>query len=118
MTKAKSGSASFAAQAERILDLQIEWRINKLGGYGPEGEVIYEAHPPGCPSVLVDSHGGAAATFMSNGSTAFTVSTNGDIEVSVLEGSFDQVLKRETGVPSRNCVRLLRETFTPCLPST
>ena len=59
---------SFAARAERILALPVAHRVNSLGGYGPGGEVVYEGHPAGCPSVLLDSQGDAAATFMSNGS--------------------------------------------------
>ena len=54
--------------AERIIELQIQDRVNKLGGYGPSGEVIYEKHPLSCPSVLVSKAGNAIATFMSNGS--------------------------------------------------
>jgi len=102
MAKARVAIPSFAKQAERILGLGIETRINELGGYGPGGEVIYEAHPRGCPSVLVDNYRDATATFTSNGSTAFTVKLPEGMEVNVLAGSFDGVEKHETGVPSTN----------------
>jgi len=93
---------SFAAEGRRILSLEIAHRVNALGGYGPSGEVIYETHPAGCPSVLVDSRGSATATFMSNGSVGFHVTLAGGMEVPVLETSFDFVEKREVGVPSNN----------------
>ncbi len=102
MARAKVAIPSFAKQAERILGLEIETRINKLGGYGPAGEVIYEGHPQGCPSVLVDNYQEATATFTSNGSTAFTVTLPEGMEVHVLAGSFDGVEKHEIGVPSTN----------------
>ncbi|KPK83519.1 MAG: hypothetical protein AMJ81_08095, partial [Phycisphaerae bacterium SM23_33] len=93
---------SLAARAERILALPVAHRVSALGGYGPGGEVIYEAHPPGCPSVLVDSQGDATASFMSNGSVDFLVRLQQGMDVHVLDGSFDAVEKRETGVPSAN----------------
>lgn len=101
-TKKQAGLATFADEAEHILSLQVAHRVNKLGGYGPDSEVIYEGHPSGCPSVLVDSQGDATVTFMSNGSTAFVVSLEGGFEVPVLAGSFDAVEKREIGTPSNN----------------
>ncbi len=52
MSKASKPAPSFAAQAERVLALPVAYRVNALGGYGPGSEVIYEAHPPGCPSAL------------------------------------------------------------------
>ena len=93
---------AFAREARRLLDLPVAHRVNALGGYGPDGEVIYEAHPPGCPSVLVDSRGGAKATFMSNGSIEFQAETCEGLEIRVLEASFDGVEKRETGMPAGN----------------
>ena len=102
MPNKKLRAPSFAREAERILGLEIEARINALGGYGPDGEAIYEAHPSGCPSVLVDHFREATATFMSNGSTDFLVRIPEGMEVRVLEGSFDPVEKHETGVPSAN----------------
>ena len=55
MSKGTPSLDAFAVEAERVLALAPECRVNTLGGYGPNLEVIYEAHPPGCPSVLVDS---------------------------------------------------------------
>ena len=72
------------------------------GGYGPNGEVIYTKHPTGCPSVLVDSRGGAKATFMSNGSIEFRVRSGDGLDVEVLRGHFDPVEKREIGVPAQD----------------
>ena len=106
--------ASFEEAAEHILSLEVDYRVNRLGGYGPDGEVIYEAHPMGCPSTLVDNQvdnqvddqkddrRSAAATFTSNGSLDFVVQLKDGMEVRVLDGSFDPVEKRETGVPSSN----------------
>ena len=45
----------FAKEAEQILSLKIAHRVHSTGGYGANSEVIYEGHPTGCPSVLVDS---------------------------------------------------------------
>lgn len=92
-----SGEADFAKQAARVLALRVEHRVNALGGYGPGGEVIYEAHPVGCPSVLVISKGNAEAAFMSNGSVSFNVKLKEGLDVNVLSGSFDAVEKHETG---------------------
>ena len=72
------------------------------GGYGPGGEVIYTQHPTGCPSVLVDSRGGAKATIMSNGCVEFRVRAGDGLDVEVLRGHFDPVEKREIGVPSQD----------------
>ncbi|OGJ90399.1 MAG: hypothetical protein A2268_13485 [Candidatus Raymondbacteria bacterium RifOxyA12_full_50_37] len=88
--------------AEYIFGLKIQDRVSKLGGYGPQGEVIYQSHPFGCPSVLVDSKGPATATFMSNGSVGFMVKLKDGMEVNVLDSHFDPVEKRERGVPSGN----------------
>ncbi|HOX06048.1 MAG TPA: hypothetical protein PK280_06570 [Planctomycetota bacterium] len=99
---AMAKNTSFAAQAERILSLQVKHRTSRLGGYGPDGEVIYEGHPNGCPSVLVTNLPGAKATFQSNGSIDFEVKLPEGLEVRVLSGSFDTTEKRETGVPSAN----------------
>ena len=48
--KTQAATASFLAEAQRVLALKIDERANKLGGYGPNGEVIYDGHPSGCPS--------------------------------------------------------------------
>ena len=102
MPATKDLIGDFACQARRILDLPIAHRVNRLGGYGGGGEVIYEAHPAGCPSVLVDSQGAATATFMSNGSVAFDVKLAEGLDIAVLDGSFDATDKRESRVPSQN----------------
>ena len=93
---------AFNVEARHVLDLKIAHRVNRLGGYGSSSEVIYEGHPSGCPSVLVDSRNGATATFMSNGSVGFTVKIPESLEVKVLNGHFDPVEKCETGTPSSN----------------
>lgn len=95
-------AAAFRNEAECLLDLPVAARVNRLGGYGPCGEVIYEAHPHGCPSVLVTTAGAAKATFMSNGSIAFEVRLANGLDAQVLSGHFDVTEKRETGVPSNN----------------
>ena len=102
MSKASKRPPSFAEQAQEILSVPVAVEVNALGGYGQRGEVIYRAHPPGCPSVLVDSQAGATATFMSNGSVEFLINGPEGMEIPVLEGSFDPVEKREIGVPSSN----------------
>lgn len=94
--------ALFLREAEHLLNLPVTARVNRLGGYGAGGEVIYEGHPDGCPSVLVTTAGAAKATFMSNGSIAFEVKLEGGMDVHVLSGHFDATEKRETGVPSNN----------------
>ena len=91
----------FSHEARRLADLKIALRANELGGYGPGGETIYERHPDGCPSVLVDSRGPVTATFSSNGSTALVVKLP-EMEVEVLSPSFDFVEKHEIGHPSVN----------------
>ena len=93
----------FTQQAEKILALPINIPVNHLGGYGPDGEVIYRSHPFACPSTLVDHQGHATATFQTNGSLAFEVKLDQGLDVQVLQGSFDTVEKRETGVLSGNC---------------
>lgn len=98
----KRKKGSFADEAERILTLSIDHRVNSLGGYGPNGEVIYEAHPVACPSVLADQKGNATAAFASNGSVEFEVKLEEGMDIKVLEGSFETVEKREIGVPSAN----------------
>ncbi len=92
----------FLAEANRILSLKVVHRVNRLGGYGPASEVIYNAHPSGCPSVIVDNILNATATFMSNGSVGFTVKLKDGMDVKVLDSHFDPVEKREVGVPSTN----------------
>ncbi len=94
--------APFVVEAERVLALKVAERTSRLGGYGAAGEVIYEGHPSGCPSVLVDSQKDATATFMSNGSIGFVVKIEGGSEIRVLDPSFDPVEKREINAPSNN----------------
>jgi len=96
------GQERFVAEARHALGLKVAHRVSKLGGYGPASEVIYDGHPIGCPSVLVDSARGATATFMSNGSVGFVVKMPDNPEVKVLDGHFDLLEKKETGVPSSN----------------
>ncbi|MBN1808088.1 MAG: hypothetical protein JW909_03405 [Planctomycetes bacterium] len=98
----KIKNSGFEAAARHILDLKIAHPINALGGYGPDGEVIYTAHPLNCPSVLVDKRANATATFMSNGSAGLVVKLDNGMDVHVLDTSYDGVEKRETGVPSSN----------------
>jgi hypothetical protein len=94
---------SFRDQASELRHLTIAHpAASGLGGYGPNGEVIYTKQPTGCPSVLVDSRGGAKATVMSNGSVEFRVRGDDGFEVEVLRGHFDPVEKREIGVPSQD----------------
>ncbi len=100
--KLRTTKPSFTTEAERVLGLQVEERTSGLGGYGPGGEVIYEGHPSGCPSVLVDSQKDTTATYMSNGSIGLIVKAEGGIEIRVLDGSFDSVEKREINAPSNN----------------
>ncbi len=95
--------SSFQDWAEYALKVQVSFPVNRLGGYGPGGEVIYCAHPTACPSTLVDHQGPATATFLSNGSLCFEIKLQEGLEVQVLQGSFDPVEKRETGVLSANC---------------
>ncbi len=99
---------AFVCEALHVLDLKVAQRVNRLGGYGPHSEVIYEGHPFGCPSVLVDSRDGATVTFMSNGSVGFTVKPPDGREIRVLESHFDPVEKRECGTPSGNVWLQLR----------
>ncbi|MFH1021994.1 MAG: hypothetical protein V1809_01230 [Planctomycetota bacterium] len=98
--KSKPSALVFVRRAAEILSLPVVHRVNTLGGYGPAGEVIYERHPDGCPSVLVATAGPAKAAFQSNGSIAFEVRDPLGMEVRVLDGHFDPAEKRETGVPS------------------
>jgi len=98
----KQKPSAFSNEVSRMLGLEVVHRVNRFGGYGPESEVIYEGHPSGCPSVLVDSRDGATATFMSNGSVGFSVKMSGVMDVRVLDSHFDPVEKRETGTPSGN----------------
>ncbi len=104
----------FQEEAERILDLKPAYLVNSLGGYGPESEAIYDGHPNGCPSVLVDSKNNATVTFMSNGSISFIVKLLNGMEVKVLEGHFDPVEKRECGVPSSNIWIAFKNNKTSC----
>ncbi|PCJ52018.1 MAG: hypothetical protein COA79_24885 [Planctomycetota bacterium] len=94
---------SFEKDANNILNMKINSRVNSLGGYGVNGEVIYVDHPIGCPSVLADKQNNAKATFMSNGSIELNVlHEENNKEVHVLKGSFDAVEKKETGPLSNN----------------
>ncbi len=93
---------SFSKQCEQILSLDISHRVNALGGYGPNGEVIYENHPTGCPSVLVDNRKNVKASFMSNGSLDWVVTTEDGKAIHILRAHFDPFEKREIGVPSHN----------------
>jgi len=102
MKKGKTRKVSFEDAAECILSLKVDYRVNRLGGYGPNGEVIYETHPLGCPFTLVDNQKNATATFTSNGSLDFAVKLRDGVDVHVLDGSFDTVEKREIGVLSSN----------------
>lgn len=108
-------TVSFREQAFEMRRLAIAHpAASGQGGYGPRGEVIYTKHPTGCPSVLVDSRGGAKATFMSNGSVEFRVRSADGLDVEVLRGHFDPVEKREIGVPSQDLwIRLDGETGAP-----
>ena len=107
----------FLAEASRVLELPVAFRVNCLGGYGPDSEVVYERHPFGCPSVLVDSRLGATATFMSNGSVGFSVKMPDGRDVRVLDGHFDPVEKRECGVPSGNVWLQLQRGKQRCTAS-
>ncbi|MDI6774692.1 MAG: hypothetical protein QME60_04755 [Verrucomicrobiota bacterium] len=102
MARGNAGLDLFVKEAGHILALEPDCRVNRLGGYGPAGEVIYNAHPSGCPSVLVDSRKDATATFMSNGSVSFVVKLPDGMEIRVLDGHFDPIEKREMGAPSNN----------------
>jgi len=96
-------SVSFREEVLGLRELTVTYpAAGGHGGYGPDGEVIYTKHPTGCPSVLVDSRGGARATFMSNGSVEFRVRGADGLDVEVLRGHFDPVEKREIGVPSQD----------------
>ena len=92
----------FQNRAEEILQLEVVNRVNALGGYGSDGEAVYETHPRNCPASLVSSNGKATATFLSNGSVGFDVKLDNGFPVDVLESSFDIVEKRERGIPSCN----------------
>ena len=97
-----SKSKSFVQEAAWALTVPIAHRASEIGGYGANGEVIYEGHPTNCPSVLVDNQRDATATFMSNGALGFEVKQAGTAEVAVLDVSFDFAEKREIGVPAAN----------------
>ena len=100
--KKNSAVRDFTLEAERVLAMKITCQVNALGGYGENGEVIYDNHPNGCPSVLLDNQGPATVTFISNGSVEFNVHEDAGTDVSILDPSFDTVTKREIGVPSAN----------------
>jgi len=92
----------FETEAKGLFDLPIVHKVNDLGGYGANGEVIYLDHPYGCPSVLTDTAGPSEASFMSTGSVGFHVKLPDGLDVKVLDNSFDNVEKREINVPSQN----------------
>ena len=93
---------AFISEAKRINALPVSYPVNALGGYGENGEVIYNRPPSGCPSVLVDNRGAATATFMSNGSVGFMVKLKNGMEIKILDGHFDTSEKRENNAPSSN----------------
>ncbi|OGF54518.1 MAG: hypothetical protein A2452_05185 [Candidatus Firestonebacteria bacterium RIFOXYC2_FULL_39_67] len=93
---------AFISETKRIMALPIAYPVNTLGGYGKNGEVIYERSPKGCPSVLVDNRGAVTATFMSNGSAGFMVKLPSGMEIKVLESHFDISEKKEINAPSNN----------------
>ena len=68
---------SFTERARQIASMPIATPVNELGGYGPNGEVIYLKHPEGNPVVLNDSCPGANVNFVSNGSVSFVVTPPG-----------------------------------------
>ncbi|MEN6358013.1 MAG: hypothetical protein ABFD83_13125 [Armatimonadota bacterium] len=107
----------FKNEAERLFGMEIADRVNKIGGYGKDGEVIYDAPPVACPSVLVDQKQNATATFMSNGSLGFLVKIEEGLEVNILESHFDTTAKRETGTPSSNVWLRLEIDGQPCIAS-
>ncbi len=92
----------FYSEASKILNLQIAHRANSNGGYGRNKEVIYESHPYGAPVRLTDKKANATVTALSNGSIDFRVKVDGFPEITVLNGHFDTMDKREHNVPSQN----------------
>ncbi len=102
MKKTRPGNVDLIERSEELRSMPVAHRVHALGGYGAGGEVIYDAPPLNCPSVLVDNRGNATLTVMSNGSVRFTVRNQRGLEISVLHESFDPVAKQETGVPSSN----------------
>lgn len=96
-------SGAFEKEAEKVINLTISYPVNKLGGYGESGDVIYVDHPHGCPSVLVDKQNDTTATFVSNGSIDLKVlHKENNKEVTILKSSFDAVEKKESGPLSSN----------------
>lgn len=95
--------ADFAAQARRVLALEIITPVNRLGGFGQDDEVIYSAHPRSCPSSLTMHQGNATLSVLTNGSTAFQADLPGGFSVDVLRASYDVLEKRETGPLAHNC---------------
>ena len=94
---------TFGIEAENVINLAISYPVNKLGGYGQSGDVIYTDHPHGCPSVLVDKQKDTTATFVSNGSIEMKVlHKENNKEVSILKSSFDAVEKKELSPLSSN----------------
>lgn len=92
---------TFVETAHRYFTLRLASRVGPIGGYGANGEIVYDRQPRACPSVLMDATGEATATFMTNGSLAFGVRDRGR-DVTVLAGSFDAVEKHEIGLPAAN----------------
>lgn len=99
----KNKQKSFANEAEKVINLAVSYPVNKLGGYGQAGDVIYVDHPHGCPSVLVDKQKDTTATFVSNGSIELKVlHQENNKEVAILKSSFDAVEKKELSPLSTN----------------
>ncbi|GAT32607.1 hypothetical protein TSACC_21006 [Terrimicrobium sacchariphilum] len=92
---------NFSERAEKIHGLPLASPVSSHGGYGPGGEVIYTSALQGCPGVFVAQEGHAMVTVQTNGSTHFRTLLE-QKEIPVLKGSFDPVVKRETGLPSHN----------------
>lgn len=92
---------NFLERAEKIHRLPLASPVSSFGGYGPGGEVIYTRALQGCPGVFVAQAGHAIVTVQTNGSTHFRTLLE-QKEIHVLKGSFDPVVKRETGLPSHN----------------
>ncbi len=92
---------TFLERAEKIHRLPLASPVSSFGGYGPDGEIIYTRALQGCPGVFVAQAGHAIVTVQTNGSTHFRTLLE-QKEIHVLRGSFDPVVKRETGLPSHN----------------
>ncbi len=98
----KPNPNDFRVRAEQIRNLDIAIPVGSIGGYGPNGEVIYLRQPAAAPAVLIDTRDNVKATFAANGSVAFVVTRPEGWEIPVLSGSFDIFEKREMGTLSGN----------------